>query len=91
MILSEIQDRMSKLDNWGLESGTMLSKDFIFDSFKRAMNFVNQVAEVVERVNHFPSILIDKTIVRVVSVTHGEHGLTSKDFDLAEEIDKIGK
>ncbi len=83
-----ISERLSALDNWGLE-GDSITKEFNFDSHKQAMEFVNKVSELSEKHNHHPAIFINYNIVRISLTTHSERGLTSKDFDLAEEIDKI--
>ena len=82
---------MSKIKDWAVDSGVAIVKDFSFNSFKEAMDFVNNVAEIAETQNHHPDIIISFRNVRISSTTHEENGLTSKDFDLAEEIDKIGK
>lgn len=87
MNLSEIQERMSMLKNWGLEGDSIVCDRF-FGSFKGAMEFVNKVAEIAEKHDHHPSIVLDYKRVRLTLTTHGV-GLISKDFDVAEEIDKI--
>mgnify|MGYP001559793572 CR=1 FL=1 len=86
--LAIINERMAALRDWGLE-GDCIVKDFIFNSHKEAMEFVNKVSEIAEKYNHHPGILIDYTNVRLSLTTHSERGLTSKDFEVAEEIDKL--
>ena len=86
--LIDIQERMAKLKNWGL-NGNSISCDRFFGSFKGAMEFTNKVAEISEKNNHHPMIIIDNKRVRITLTTHEAKGLTEKDFDVAEEIDKI--
>lgn len=86
--LSEIGARVSKLRNWALE-GNSIVKDKLFRDFKEAMGFVNKVAEIAEKHNHHPSIIVDRNNVRMVLTTHSAGGLTEKDFEVGEEIDKI--
>lgn len=88
MNLEEISTRMAKLRDWSIE-GNSIVKDFNFQSAKEAMIFVNNVAEISEKQNHHPSILIDHTFVRLRLTTHDEHGISEKDFIIAEEIDKL--
>jgi len=88
MPLSEIQKRMSKLQNWALDADSIV-KDKAFMDFKEAMEFVNKVAEIADKHNHHPSILINYNNVRISLTTHSAKGLTSNDFEVAEEIDKI--
>lgn len=86
--LFEIQNKMTKLRNWALE-GSSIVKDRVFRDFKEAIEFVNKVAEIAEKHNHHPSIVISYNIVRLTLTTHEAKGLTVKDFEVAEEIDKI--
>lgn len=87
MSLHEIQIRMQKLKDWGLE-GNNIMKEFHFADFKSALEFVNKIGEIAEKQEHHPLILLDYNIVRLSLTTHSEKGLTDKDFDLAEEVDK---
>ncbi len=86
--LGIINERMAQIKDWALE-GNSITKDFSFGNFQEAMEFVEKIAEVAEKMNHHPDILISYNKVRLSLTTHFEHGLTSKDFDVAEEIDKI--
>ena len=86
--LSVINERMSKLKNWALD-GNSIVKDKLFRNFKEAVEFVNKVAEIAERHNHHPAITINYSSVRMSFTTHEEKGLTSRDFEIAEEIDKL--
>ena len=86
--LGIINEKLSTVKNWGLEGGFIV-KDFSFSNFKEAMDFVNKVAELSEEQNHHPDIVISYNKVRLSLTTHSEKGLTSKDFDLAREIDKL--
>ncbi len=88
MSLAEIQDRMSKLDNWSLETDSIV-KDKTFMDFKEAMEFVNKIAEIAEKLNHHPAILVNYNKIRISLTTHSAKGLTLKDFEAAEEIDRI--
>jgi 4a-hydroxytetrahydrobiopterin dehydratase len=54
-----------------------------------AIAFVNKVAEAAELANHHPDIAINYSQVSISLSTHSESGVTQKDFQLAEVIDKI--
>jgi len=88
LTLSDIQERMSKLRNWALE-GNSIVKDKTFRNFKESIEFVNKVAEIAEKHAHHPDIVISYNLVRMSLTTHSVKGLTEKDFDVAEEIDRI--
>ena len=87
--LNTINERMSKLRNWALD-GNSITKDKVFRNFKESIEFVNKVAEIAEKHNHHPTLLITYDSVRLTLTTHSAKGLTLKDFDVAEEIDKLG-
>ena len=86
--LGIVNERMQSLNNWALE-GNFIVKDYSFQGFKEALEFVNEVGEVAEGQGHHPDILVSYNKVRLSLTTHEEHGLTSKDFEVAEAIDKI--
>jgi 4a-hydroxytetrahydrobiopterin dehydratase len=86
--LGEISRRLESLKDWALE-GDIIVKDFSFKDFKEALEFVNMVGLESEKQEHHPDITISYNKVRLSLRTHEENGLTSKDFELAEEIDKI--
>jgi 4a-hydroxytetrahydrobiopterin dehydratase len=88
LTLGIIQERLKKLNGWGLERDFIV-KDYTFGNFREAIAFVNKVAELAEKRNHHPDIVISYNKLRLSLTTHAEHGITSKDFELAEEIDKI--
>ena len=60
---------------------------YVFSGFVPAMAFVNHVADLAERMDHHPDILIQYKKVTLTLSTHSEGGLTNLDFDLAKKID----
>jgi 4a-hydroxytetrahydrobiopterin dehydratase len=61
-----------------------------FADFAAAIAFVNRVAELAERNNHHPDILVHGwNNVRLTLSTHSAGGLTETDFALAGEIDSL--
>ncbi len=83
----EIDTRLSKLHDWQLADDS-IKKDFKLKDFSEAMGFVVKIALEAERVQHHPDITIEYNRVKIVLTTHSEEGLTAKDFDLAEKIEK---
>lgn len=88
MNLGEISTEMNTLKDWSLEASS-ISKSYILSNFKAAMEFINKVAEIADRLNHHPTIIVNFNNVKLISTTHSEKGLTPKDFELAREIDKL--
>jgi len=88
---TEIQGKLRGLPGWELVKNKTIHKKFTFGNFKEALAFVNQVGELAEQSDHHPDITINYNKVSLSLSTHSAGGLTVKDFELAEHIDKIGK
>ncbi len=74
--------------NWK-EENNLLQREFTFKDFKEAMDFVNNVADVAEEVQHHPDIFIhDYKNVKISLTSHDAGKVTDKDHDMAERIDK---
>ncbi len=79
---------MTHLKEWSLESNA-IEKTIDFSSFKQAIDFINKLAEIAEKHNHHPSLLLVHNTLRITLTTHKENSLTETDFEVAEEIDRI--
>src|SRR3989338_9686918 len=84
----EIEDKMKDLGGWTSEN-QKIQKLFKFNDFVLALKFVNLVADIAERDNHHPDILITYNKVMLTLWTHDVGGLSDKDFNLARQIDKV--
>lgn len=82
---AEIREMLESLKGWE-RHGDMLVRLWQFHSFKRALEFVEQLATVFERYGHYPDIIISFRNVRVEISTHEAGGLTAQDFEMAREI-----
>ena len=85
---TEIQGKLRTLPGWGLIKNKAIQKKFIFGNFKEALAFVNKVGDLAEQSDHHPDITINYNKVTLLLTTHDTGGLTKKDFDLAEHIEK---
>jgi 4a-hydroxytetrahydrobiopterin dehydratase len=75
--------------SWNEKEGRLV-KEFKFDDFNQAMDFINQIHPLAEKQNHHPDILLHSyNRVKVMIYTHDENRITEKDYKLAKEIDKI--
>ena len=87
--IKEIHDRLQELQGWEMSDYTSIYKQFEFNSFKEAMDFVNKVGEEAAKQYHYPEITIRNNIVRLTLTTPEENGLTYKDFKLAKIIEQL--
>jgi 4a-hydroxytetrahydrobiopterin dehydratase len=55
------------------------------------IRLVNRVAELAEKANHHPDILINYDKVTFTLITHDAGGITQRDFDLAARIDALAR
>ena len=84
-----INKRLAALPGWK-RTGDIIWKEYPFEDFPQALAFVNRVGRLAEKAFHHPDILIHSwNKVRLELTTHDEKGLTKKDFDLAEQIEKL--
>lgn len=84
----EIEKRLAQVAGWNRE-GDQIVRELKFENFKSAMSFVNQVADEAEAMDHHPDIFIHGwNNVRLSVMTHSRGGLTEKDFQLAERINR---
>jgi 4a-hydroxytetrahydrobiopterin dehydratase len=70
-------------------SGDRLRKTFRFPDFVTALAFVNRIAEVAEREQHHPDILLAWGRVSLEIWTHAIGGLSENDFILAAKIEEL--
>jgi 4a-hydroxytetrahydrobiopterin dehydratase len=70
--------------------GENIAREWEFKDFAEAIAFVEDVAEVAERVNHHPDILVHGwNKVRLSVTNHSAGGLTEADFELAKQVDDL--
>lgn len=79
---------LSKLQQWKYENNSIIKK-FQHADFKESITFVNAVADLAEKANHHPDLMIQYDRVTITLSTHDSHGVTGKDFSLAQQIDGI--
>jgi 4a-hydroxytetrahydrobiopterin dehydratase len=71
------------VDGWE-EQDDALVREFEFESFPKAIAFVDRLADAAESANHHPDIDIRFRKVTVRWTTHSEGGITAKDREMAE-------
>ena len=83
----EIRRALGTLPGWS-RKGDALNKTYSFARFADGIRFVQQVAEVADKMNHHPDIDIRYTNIAFSLSTHDAGGITQRDFDLAGAIEQ---
>jgi 4a-hydroxytetrahydrobiopterin dehydratase len=84
----EIGKALERLEGWERDDQT-IRKLYTFKAFADGIRFVDRVAAAADAVDHHPDIDIRYTTVVMALSTHSAGGLTAKDFQLAEAIDRL--
>ena len=84
----QIDAQLAEFAEWS-QSGEALQRTFRFEDFKAAMAFVNKVAELAERMQHHPDIMIRYNKVTLTLTTHDAGGITSNDFEFVGATDHM--
>jgi 4a-hydroxytetrahydrobiopterin dehydratase len=85
----EVRKHIIELDNsWELKDGRIV-KSFHFSSFINAIDFVNKVAKIAEKLDHHPIITINWKTVKLSLKSFDVDRITVRDVKLAREIEKI--
>jgi len=86
----EAGELLARAPEWRLEeNGTRLRRRFEFEDFKKAIAFVNRVADIAEEQGHHPDIAIHWNKVDLVLWTHKIGGLHENDFILAAKVNRL--
>jgi len=85
----EISRNLESFQGW-IQEGNQISKEFQLKNFAEALSFVNKVGAEAEKIDHHPDIFIHSwNKVKITISTHSEGGITVKDFQLAEKIERL--
>ena len=85
----EIKQNLSDINpSWKLAE-KKISREFLFKDFVQAFAFMSSVALIAEKMDHHPNWENVYNKVSISLYTHSVDGLTSKDFKLANQIDRI--
>lgn len=85
---AEIAGLAARLPRWSVQGGS-LARDFKLADFSAAWGLMARVALLAERHDHHPDWSNSYGDVRIALSTHASGGLTQRDIDLAEAIDRV--
>ena len=80
----------SPVNNWEIIDNKLFRR-YEFKSFMDAIDFINKVAEIAEKMDHHPLIRNVYNSVEFELWSHDQNKITDADYSLAEEIENISK
>jgi 4a-hydroxytetrahydrobiopterin dehydratase len=82
--------RLLRVARGWTREGETLTKTFTYRGWKHAIEFVDRVAKVAEKLEHHPDIHIEGyKKVRIVTTTHATNKLSDADLYLAYQIEAV--
>jgi 4a-hydroxytetrahydrobiopterin dehydratase len=77
--------------DWEIKTGDhdYLEKTYRFKNFREALDFVNRVGELAERIGHHPDVYLAWGRVQLQVWTHKIKGLAESDFIFAAKCDTL--
>ena len=85
----DVRSRLGELSDGWEKYGNSIRREFKFDDFSGAVDFVDRLTPIANQMNHHPDVFLSWGLARVSLISHSEHGVTEKDFELAKELDKL--
>ncbi len=85
---TEIQHALPKLSGWTVKDAK-LHREYKFGDFAHAIGFIATAAIGIEKMNHHPEWFNVYNKVTVDLTTHDSGGITQKDVELAQMLEKI--
>ena len=85
---AEVQSEIAHLPGWATRD-QKLYKLFRFEDFAHAFGFMATAAVLIEKMNHHPEWSNVYNRVEVFLTTHDAGGITARDFELAQLLEKL--
>lgn len=85
---SELNSALERLTGWTVQNGK-LHREYQFADFAHAFGFMATAAVLIEKMNHHPEWFNVYSRVSIDLTTHDAGGITQKDLELAELLERI--
>ena len=85
-----IGDNLVEIPGWSVESAEeAIIRVYHFPGYSQVLAFVDDVTELSQKAQHYPTVEIGVTQVKIRLTTPAADGLTEVDFDLAKMFDHL--
>ena len=85
---SEVELRLDDDSQWKLVDNKLYRR-LVFEDFVHAFGFITQIAILAEKSNHHPEWANVYRTVDIYLTTHEVSGVSDRDFELMEAIERI--
>lgn len=86
----EVEEKLEELQIWSFYSDKLTTR-VEFDNYRDAVFFANSVFSIAEEEFHHPEVKVEYGAVEIDLWSHEEDGVTEKDLEMAERIErKVG-
>jgi 4a-hydroxytetrahydrobiopterin dehydratase len=83
---------LAKLKGWSEVDGRdAISRKFTFKDFNEAFGFMARAALIAEKLDHHPEWFNVYNKVEVTLATHDAGGVTERDLELAQEMNRLAE
>jgi 4a-hydroxytetrahydrobiopterin dehydratase len=86
--MADVERHLREVPGWTLADGA-IEKTFRFDDYHRTMAFVNAVAWIAHREDHYPDIAFGYNRCTLRFNTHSVGGISLNDFICAAKVDAL--
>ncbi|MBM3897710.1 MAG: 4a-hydroxytetrahydrobiopterin dehydratase [Thaumarchaeota archaeon] len=84
----EAKEKLKTIEGWQVK-GKKIQKIYKFRKYMDGIKFINKLAELAEKEQHHPDIIIVWTTITVELTTHDAGGLTLYDIRMAKKINEV--
>ena len=88
MITSGVE-LMNQHPDWNVIDNHHLERKWKFPDFSTALDFVNRVGQICESIDHHAEFELGGGSVVIRTWSHDIDGLSERDWDLVEKIDRL--
>jgi 4a-hydroxytetrahydrobiopterin dehydratase len=88
MSSAQVEAELKSLNGWELKNDK-LHRELKFKNFVQAWGFMTQIAILAQEMDHHPEWFNVYSRVTIDLTTHEANGISSRDFELAQKIDKV--
>ncbi|MDF1837557.1 MAG: 2-amino-4-hydroxy-6-hydroxymethyldihydropteridine diphosphokinase [Planctomycetota bacterium] len=88
---AKLCSQLAKLPDWSLDEDA-LEREWTFQNFATALDFINRVGAIAEALNHHPDLRLHSyKCVEARLYSHSEQRVTARDVQLAIAIEPLAK